>query len=115
MKSGRLLKSAGFFWILMLTLLTAVQTFASPGPYVRKEAVSPDERKTAKPEDVSPYAWRRINGVCYNGSGQPISGAITRGIDVSEWQGRINWSRVRGSDVDFAFIRLSHGFKNEDI
>ncbi|MBP3901845.1 MAG: hypothetical protein J6D53_10420 [Blautia sp.] len=115
MKSGRILKNAGFFLILMLTLLTAVQTFASPGPYVRKEAVSPEERQKAKPKDVSPYAWQKINGVCYNGSGKPIPGAITRGIDVSEWQGRINWSRVKGSNVDFAFIRLSHGFKHEDI
>ena len=28
------------------------------------------------------------------------------GIDVSEWQGRIDWSAVKNSGVDFAFVRL---------
>ena len=33
---------------------------------------------------VDKRAWRRINGVCYNGSGAEIPGVVTRGIDVSE-------------------------------
>ena len=32
-----------------------------------------------------------------------------RGIDVSEFQGNIDWSRVRASGVEFAFIRASYG------
>ena len=54
-------------------------------------------------------AWRKIDGVCYNGSGEVIPGAITRGIDVSSWQEKIDWKKVKKSDVDFAFIRLIHG------
>lgn len=58
---------------------------------------------------TSKYAWKRVNGVCYNGSGSVVEGAITRGIDVSEWQGKINWAKVKNSDIDFAFIRISSG------
>lgn len=60
-------------------------------------------------EKASSKAWQKINGVCYNGSGKEIPGAITRGIDVSEWQGTINWKKVKTSNVDFAMIRISYG------
>ncbi len=39
-------------------------------------------------------------------------GPTTRGIDVSYYQGEIDWQRVRGSGIEFAFIRISDG---EDI
>ncbi len=58
---------------------------------------------------VDPKAWKKINGVCYNGSGKEIPGAITRGIDVSEWQGDINWHKVKNDNVDFAMVRISYG------
>ena len=59
-------------------------------------------------------AWKKINGVCYNGSGKIIPGAITRGMDVSEWQGNIDWKQVKKSDIDFAFVRISYGLTHED-
>lgn len=58
---------------------------------------------------MDPKAWQKINGVCYNGSGKVIPGAITRGIDVSEWQQTINWNKVKNSNVDFAMVRISYG------
>ena len=33
----------------------------------------------------------------------------TRGIDVSEWQGQIDWEKVKASGVDFAFLRCGYG------
>ncbi|APR87771.1 Integrin-like repeats domain fused to lysozyme, LYCV glycosyl hydrolase [Minicystis rosea] len=35
--------------------------------------------------------------------------ATVEGIDVSSWQGNIDWSAVRGSGREFAFIRVSDG------
>ena len=29
------------------------------------------------------------------------------GIDVSTWQGKINWNQVKNSDVKFAILRSS--------
>lgn len=58
---------------------------------------------------VNKKAWQKINGICYNGSGVKIPNAITRGIDVSEWQEKINWAGVKSSGIDFAFVRIAHG------
>lgn len=33
---------------------------------------------------------------------------IVNGIDVSEWQGTIDWNKVKASGIDFAFIRVGY-------
>ena len=38
-----------------------------------------------------------------------IPGAITWGMDVSEWQGKINWTKVKNAGIDFALVRISYG------
>lgn len=35
-----------------------------------------------------------------------------KGIDVSKWQGAIDWAKVAGDGVKFAMIRLGYGGKN---
>lgn len=42
------------------------------------------------------------------------SGATTFGIDVSKWQGTINWTSVKNAGVAFAFIRVSDGLGTPD-
>ena len=37
---------------------------------------------------------------------------LTRGIDVSKWQGQINWEETAASGVEFAIIRV--GYRTED-
>ena len=74
------------------------------GTVVREEQ---KERKTTK--KTNPKAWQKMDGVCYNGSGEKIPGAITRGIDVSEWQDTINWAKVKKYNVVFAMIRIAYG------
>ena len=39
---------------------------------------------------------------------------IFRGIDVSKWQGDINWKKVAADGVDFAMIRSSYGSEHTD-
>ena len=34
--------------------------------------------------------------------------AIAKGIDVSKWQGAIDWKKVKASGIEFAMIRLSY-------
>ena len=79
--------------------------------------LSPNEQVpsvgSSSAKKVSPNAWKKIDGVCYNGSGKVIENAITRGIDVSEWQDKINWAEAK-NDLDFAFIRISYGTKHLD-
>lgn len=38
-----------------------------------------------------------------------------KGIDVSKWQGNINWKKVSTSGIDFAMIRSSFGSTDVDI
>jgi len=38
---------------------------------------------------------------------------IEKGIDVSQWQGKINWKKVKKSGVDFAIIRTGFGSLNQ--
>ena len=51
----------------------------------RSEAVAQEEKvpagKATQNSRASSKTWKKINGVCYNGSGQKLTGALTRGID----------------------------------
>lgn len=58
-------------------------------------------------------AWTNVNGVFYNDKGEVIKGALAKGIDVSHYQGVIDWSRVKQTDIDFAIIRCGYG--DDDI
>lgn len=82
----------------------------------RSEAVAEEEKVPygKATQSSSSKAWKKIDGVCYNGSGQKLEGAITRGIDVSEWQDTIDWAKVKKSNVDFAFVRISYGLNYMD-
>ena len=37
------------------------------------------------------------------------AGAVTEGIDVSHWQGVIDWTKVHGAGKRFAYIKASDG------
>lgn len=61
-------------------------------------------------------SWRYINGVPISeGSGGRVRSnafhpsATRKGIDVSKWQGRIDWEQVKASGVEFAIIRCGYG------
>lgn len=38
-----------------------------------------------------------------------------RGIDVSKWQGKIDWKKVKASGIEFAMIRIGHGDNGNGI
>lgn len=52
-----------------------------------------------------------ITGVCYI----TVYNKVYMGIDVSKWQGDINWKKVKNSGTDFVMIRSSFGDCDEDI
>lgn len=43
-----------------------------------------------------------------------VYGDVLRGIDVSKWQGDIDWKKVSMSGIDFAMIRSSYGNMHTD-
>lgn len=112
----------GMFLAALCLCLSAGTVFAAASrEYHRWDTLDPDELAAKQSgqllfgstEKANPRAWQKINGVCYNGSGEVIEGAITRGIDVSEWQGTINWKKLKNS-VDFAMVRISHSLSHMD-
>lgn len=42
-------------------------------------------------------------------------GVKTKGIDVSKWQGKIDWKKVKSSGIDFAIIRIGQRGENGKI
>ena len=40
--------------------------------------------------------------------------SVAKGVDVSEWQGNINWSHVKTDGVKFAIIRAGIGHRVDD-
>lgn len=61
-------------------------------------------------EDLYKNAWGYENGSYVNSYGDVIEGALAKGIDVSTFNGNIDWEKVRSeSDVDYAIIRCGYG------
>lgn len=52
---------------------------------------------------------KNADGIYVNSQGEAIERAVKKGIDVSHWQGEIDWDAVKESDVDFVIIRCGYG------
>ena len=96
--------------------------FANPH-YDRRDTVAEEEFyfilqelpvQSHQEKKVNPKHGKRSTVSAITESGEIIPGAITRGMDVSEWQGNIDWKQVKKSDIDFAFVRISYGLTHED-
>lgn len=60
-------------------------------------------------------SWQTIDGrkYCFNDEGELVS---KFGIDVSTYQGKIDWAKVAADGVDFTFIRLGYrGYRTGKI
>ena len=53
--------------------------------------------------------WKKTDKGFLNDRGEVIQGATMKGIDVSQWNGDIDWAKVAASDVDYAIIRCGFG------
>ena len=63
----------------------------------------------------SPY-WGGTNAskVFYNGYGEVFASPALKVIDVSEWQGSINWNKVQNSGVDAVILRFGYSTTHFD-
>lgn len=53
--------------------------------------------------------WSKTENGFVNSKGQAITGAVRKGVDVSDWQGKIDWEKVKADGIDFAIIRCGFG------
>ena len=73
--------------------------------------VLPDEGAPDVPETgVSAGAWmKNEQGYYFNDAGEPILAATLKGIDVSRYQGAVDWQKARDTGIDFAILRCGFG------
>lgn len=94
---------------LALTATTAGGASAAPAPGPDRTAVEPGE------------AYMGVGTRIHEGmpAGEPSLGALAptdgvQGIDVSHWQGGINWTSVRNAGIQFAWIKATEGTGYKD-
>lgn len=64
------------------------------------------------------YPVKNVDTGTYEGQASYESDDVTahRGIDVSKFQGKINWNKVKADGIDFAYIRLGYrGYESGKI
>ena len=55
-------------------------------------------------------AWQKNElGYYFNASGQAMPAAVLKGIDVSKYQGEVDWEKAKAAGIDFAIIRCGFG------
>ncbi len=86
-----------------------------------------DEEYVDSDANLTPSSWRYKDGVLtVSGGGEDDlldaqslsdslpSGAIARGIDVSTYQGKIDWEKVKAAGIKFAIIRIGPAYGQID-
>ena len=86
-----------------------------------------DETYLDSDAELSPNSWRYQDGVLTVSGGNEDdlidaqslsdnlpSGAVARGIDVSSYQGKIDWEKVKASGIKFAIIRIGAVYGSTD-
>ena len=69
----------------------------------------------AQPAQAAAKAWEKKDGKYYNSAGRAMPGVLAKGMDVSVWQGNIDWDKVAASgQIEFAMIRVAHGGGMDD-
>lgn len=87
----------------------AVALVSVPKPAARSFAAEPVRVKPASPDGGKVYRRRFRDAKPINfGSSSPRNHAI-HGVDVSRWQGNINWEKLRGQGANFAYIKATDG------
>ena len=91
------------------------------------EASADDSIQADSPEadSLEPNSWRYENGLLIdavsNGiDAQPLAdealsnGAVARGIDVSNFQGTIDWNQVKAAGIEFAILKVGPVYGKPD-
>lgn len=71
-------------------------------------------RNTTTTTTAAAKPWTKApSGGYYSSDGSTVIAASRRGIDVSRWQGTIEWDKVKADDVSFAILRCSYGWHDD--
>lgn len=72
---------------------------------------SAEEEGPAEADFGAPAAaWQKNDlGYYFNTSGRAMPAAVLKGMDVSKFQGEIDWEKAKAAGIDFAIIRCGFG------
>ena len=101
--------------LILLLVIWVASVLGNSGPLIRRPdpTTAPTsmtrpamEGETLPPPPENPYG--PIDFIAEEESGEITltSGHAVKGIDVSEWNGEIDWQQVRDSGVEFVIIRV---------
>ena len=92
-----------------------------------REASADDSVQVGSPEadSLAPNSWRYANGVLTDAGNEGIdaqsladealpNGAVARGIDVSNFQGTIDWNQVKAAGIEFAILKVGPVYGKPD-
>lgn len=103
-------------WILLLAvaMLFANVEMASAAPAVSMEDGDPGKGRAEGYVDKGFYdGMSRFRSSGYSHDSRFDGYTIKKGIDVSVYQGDINWQKVKADGIDFAFVRVGYrGYGN---
>lgn len=82
-----------------------------------EENIKEIDTSTVGDASIDPENIDDFNDNGANVNAQTLVGVKGRsnGIDVSKWQGKINWDKVKKDNIDFAFIRIGYRGENGTI
>lgn len=85
---------------VILTIVIVVLAGRDRGP---REPAVPDVGTAAG-------AWaKNENGFYFNDAGEVMLPAVKKGIDVSKYQGEVDWEKAQAAGIDFAILRCGFG------
>jgi len=81
-----------------------VSEISTGGPGDPGNTNSSNSTTTSNNTTTNTNAWKKVNGTYQMSDGSAIQNVLHRGIDVSRWQGEINWSQVAKDDISFVML-----------
>ncbi len=64
---------------------------------------------------IDPIPSREQSGTAVDSNKLTVKKGCQNGIDVSKWQGKIDWAKVKNSNIQFAIIRIGYRAENGNI
>lgn len=75
----------------------------------------PDTTYADHASDPENAELKKEDGATVDAEDIAVETGFSKGIDVSKWQGRIDWTAVKASGMDFAYIRIGYRGENGKI
>ena len=126
MKKKKLILKVLCICISFTTIIIPANSFAASQNLLTNNSITKDNITADDPgrerlqgdipqefgNQISPYQNRSVK---YIHDDRFKNHTIKEGIDVSKYQGEINWNEVKNSGIDFAFIRIAYRGSSQGV